>query len=84
MSSENTQANPADATGESQGEKVDMDKSNTLADRNLFNDAVDGENREHQMGVWEAAKRYPWACFWAFIMCFTIVGGYINLVVLRF
>ncbi|KAL2799939.1 general substrate transporter [Aspergillus keveii] len=53
--------------------KVDMDKSNTLADRNLLNDAVDGENREHQMGVWEAAKRYPWACFWAFIMCFTIV-----------
>ncbi|KAL3497166.1 hypothetical protein BJX62DRAFT_221621 [Aspergillus germanicus] len=73
MSSEKTQANTADATGESRIEKVDMDKTNTVADTNILNDAVDEENREHQMGVWEAAKRYPWACFWAFIMCFTIV-----------
>ncbi|KAL3453044.1 general substrate transporter [Aspergillus insuetus] len=72
MSSEKTLANSADTVGESRSEKVDIDKSNTLADGNLLNDAVDGENREHQMGVWEAAKRYPWACFWAFIMCFTI------------
>ncbi|KAH8671714.1 maltose permease [Xylariales sp. PMI_506] len=44
-----------------------------LKNAELFNDAVDGENREHQMGVWEAAKTHPWACFWSFIMCFTIV-----------
>jgi SP family general alpha glucoside:H+ symporter-like MFS transporter len=38
------------------------------------NNAVDAENREHEMGMWEAAKTYPWACLWAFIMCFTIVS----------
>lgn len=44
-----------------------------LANPELMNDAFDGENREHEMGVWEAAKSHPWACFWAFIFCFTIV-----------
>ncbi|KAI1840828.1 hypothetical protein JX266_012976 [Neoarthrinium moseri] len=44
-----------------------------LANKDLMNDAFDGENHEHQEGVWESAKSHPWACFWAFIMCFTIV-----------
>ncbi|TID27856.1 maltose permease [Venturia nashicola] len=35
--------------------------------------AYDGENREHNMGVWEAVKLHPMACFWAFLFCFTIV-----------
>lgn len=35
--------------------------------------AYDGETREHDMGVWEAVKLYPMACFWAFLFCFTIV-----------
>jgi hypothetical protein len=26
------------------------------------------------MGTWESFKAYPWACFWAFLMCFTIVS----------
>jgi len=37
-------------------------------------DAYDGENREHAQGTWEAFKSHPWACFWAFLMCFTIVS----------
>ncbi|KAL2817195.1 general substrate transporter [Aspergillus granulosus] len=59
--------------GATQVEQVDAATATKLADADRLHDAVDGENYEHQMGVWEAAKKYPWACFWAFIMCFTIV-----------
>jgi SP family general alpha glucoside:H+ symporter-like MFS transporter len=45
-----------------------------LANRDLMNDAFDGETQEHEEGVWASAKAHPWACFWAFIMCFTIVS----------
>ncbi|EEA20035.1 hypothetical protein TMatcc_000009 [Talaromyces marneffei ATCC 18224] len=47
--------------------------SEVFANGDLLTDAFDGENREHEMGVWEAAKSHPWACLWAFTMCFTIV-----------
>lgn len=40
----------------------------------LMKDALEGENREHQMGMWAAAKSHPRACLWAFIMCFTVVS----------
>jgi SP family general alpha glucoside:H+ symporter-like MFS transporter len=53
---------------------VDVKHSEVLVDQDLMNDALDGENREHEMGVWDAAKKHPWACFWAFTMCFTIVS----------
>jgi len=36
-------------------------------------DAVEAENTEHNMSVLEAAKAYPMACFWAFVMSFTII-----------
>ncbi|KAK2740267.1 maltose permease [Colletotrichum kahawae] len=52
---------------------VDVANSKVLADSDLMNDAFDGENQEHQQGLWEAVKSHPKACFWAFIMCFTIV-----------
>lgn len=55
------------------GEK-DRKHSVVLDDPNLLSSAYDGENREHQMGVWEAVKLHPMACFWAFIFCFTIVS----------
>ncbi|KAB5577891.1 maltose permease [Coniochaeta sp. 2T2.1] len=43
-------------------------------DKDLINqDAYNGENYEHSLTTWVAAKAYPWACFWAFVMCFTIV-----------
>jgi SP family general alpha glucoside:H+ symporter-like MFS transporter len=54
---------------------VDIKHSGVLGNVDLMHDAVDGENREHETGVWAAVKGHPWACFWAFIMCFTIVSG---------
>lgn len=50
-----------------------------LVNKDVMHDAFDGENREHEMGVWEAVQTYPWACFWAFIMCFTIVSAVLAL-----
>lgn len=55
------------------GEKHDVLHSEKVTASDLMGDAFDGENREHEMGVWEAAKSHPWACLWAFVMCFTIV-----------
>ena len=48
--------------------------SEVLVNPDFMNDAFQGENREHEMGLWEAAKNYPMACMWAFIMAFTIVS----------
>lgn len=56
-----------------EGEKPDAQHDKVLANSDLMNDAFDGEIREHEMGAWAAVKTHPWACFWAFIMCFTIV-----------
>lgn len=53
----------------------DVRHSDVLVNADLMHEAFDGENREHEMGVWEAVQTYPWACFWAFIMCFTIVSA---------
>ncbi|KAJ6571051.1 putative maltose porter [Mycena capillaripes] len=43
----------------------------TMADYKL--DAIEAENSEHSMTVMEAVKAYPMACFWAFVMSFTII-----------
>lgn len=53
----------------------EVKSSEVLGNQELMNDAFDGENEEHQEGVWAAAQKHPWACFWAFVMCFTIVSG---------
>lgn len=53
----------------------DIGHGDILANADVMHDAFDGENREHEMGLWEAVQTYPWACFWAFIMCFTIVSA---------
>lgn len=55
-------------------ESVDVLHDGVLVNPDLMDDAVDGENVEHAMTVWEAIKGHPWACLWAFIMCFTIVS----------
>lgn len=60
-------------------EKSDVLHSEDFTKADLMNDAFDGENREHEMGVWEAAKSHPWACLWAFTMCFTIVSSCPNI-----
>lgn len=57
------------------GGHVDVLHDEVLANAELMNDAVDGENLEHDQTVWEAAKTHPWACLWAFVMCFTIVSS---------
>ena len=54
-------------------EKVVHD-STVLVDSDLMTSAFDGENAEHEETVWQAVKSHPTACFWAFIMCFTIVS----------
>lgn len=56
------------------GAHVDVHNSDVLTNKDLMNDAFDGENQEHELGVWEAVKSHPWACLWAFTMCFTIVS----------
>lgn len=50
-----------------------LNQNEVLASKDLMNEAIEGENHEHEMGVWEAAKSHPLACIWAFIFCFTIV-----------
>ncbi|OQE76638.1 hypothetical protein PENNAL_c0065G11159 [Penicillium nalgiovense] len=53
-------------------EKAAIEQSEVLVNTDLMNDAFDGENREHEMSTWAAIKSHPWACLWAFTMCFTI------------
>jgi len=45
-----------------------------LDDKELMTDAQNAEAREHEMGLLEAVRDHPMACFWAFVFCFTIVG----------
>ncbi|KAG5927759.1 hypothetical protein E4U42_001806 [Claviceps africana] len=56
-----------------QSTRVHVQHSEDAKNQDLMSDAFDGENREHELGVWAAVKSHPWACFWAFTMCFTIV-----------
>lgn len=49
-------------------------QSSVLVNKEFMSNAFSGENQEHAMGPWEAAKTHPMACFWAFFMCFTIVS----------
>jgi SP family general alpha glucoside:H+ symporter-like MFS transporter len=35
-------------------------------------DAFQGEDAEHSQTLWQAVKTHKMACFWAFIMCFTM------------
>lgn len=43
--------------------------------REYKGDAIHAEDQEHDMGVIEAARAYPAATFWAFVMSFTIVSA---------
>ncbi|OSS43334.1 hypothetical protein B5807_12036 [Epicoccum nigrum] len=45
----------------------------TLDDKDLLEASYEAETRENEMGVLEAVKTHPWACFWATVFCFTIV-----------
>ena len=78
VSQEDTPRETTPPQDEVPAEKKDILHSEVLTNANLMNDAFDGENREHEQGLWESAKNHPWACFWAFIMCFTIVSHTLN------
>nr|GAT49218.1 maltose permease [Mycena chlorophos] len=54
-------------------EKGDVLHDEVLKSNVLMSDAYEGENVEHGETLWQAAKSHPWACLWAFAMCFTIV-----------
>lgn len=43
------------------------------AARDFKADAIEAENAENAMTVMQAVRAYPMACFWAFVMSFTIV-----------
>ena len=65
-----------DVKDEVEGRHVDILSSDVkvLDNADLLNEAFDGENEEHGESLWSSAKAHPWACLWAFIMCFTIVS----------
>ncbi|ETN38422.1 uncharacterized protein HMPREF1541_06457 [Cyphellophora europaea CBS 101466] len=73
MKEEVHMADPVDSHSEKGGQRSLSIHAEVLGNQDLMVDAIDGENNEHAMGIWTAFKAYPWACFWAFIMCFTIV-----------
>lgn len=51
---------------------VDLDEKSAAAQNKAA--AIEAENAEHNMGVPQAAKEYPMAAFWAFVMSCTIVS----------
>lgn len=55
-------------------EEKNLHHSELLVDANVLSHAYDAENAEHEMTAWQAVKAHPMACFWAFLMCFTIVS----------
>jgi SP family general alpha glucoside:H+ symporter-like MFS transporter len=63
-----------DATLDAELNKEGVQHHETLSDKDLMANAFEAENREHEMGLWEAVKDHPMACFWAFTFCFTIVS----------
>ncbi|KAG0158000.1 hypothetical protein PDIDSM_5513 [Penicillium digitatum] len=62
-----------DKSDEVHDEKPAVEQSEVLVKSDLIADALDGESRELEMTTWVAMKKHPWACLWAFTMCFTIV-----------
>ncbi|KAJ5190911.1 uncharacterized protein N7498_009896 [Penicillium cinerascens] len=56
------------------GDHVDVHHSEVLPKQDLLmTDAIDGENREHEMGLWETVKSHPWACLWAFTIALLLI-----------
>jgi hypothetical protein len=46
--------------------------SEILVNKDLMTDAFQGEDSEHNQTVWQAVVSHKMACFWAFVMCFTM------------
>ena len=58
-----------------QADEKNFERDLVSNDKDLMNEAFAAEDAEHNMGMLEAVRAYPMACFWAFIMAFTIVSG---------
>ncbi|PSR79887.1 maltose permease [Coniella lustricola] len=65
--------NRAASLEEKHHNKGDILHGEVLKSDDLMNEAFHGEDAEHEMTLWQAAKDHPMACIWAFIFCFTIV-----------
>ena len=46
--------------------------SEILVNKDLMTDAFQGEDSEHNQSLWQAVVSHKMACFWAFVMCFTM------------
>lgn len=66
-------ARPPAVNNVSDHEKATFEHGDVLADQDVLHEAYRAENFEHESTMWQAAKAHPQACFWAFIMAFTIV-----------
>lgn len=56
-------------------QEVDIQHAETLKNEEFMDEAVGGENREHQLGAWEAAKTHP-------LVCRSLFGSYVSRVML--
>ena len=56
-------------------EEKDVHYSELKVDSDAMNQAYAAENAEHELSAWQAVRTHPMACFWAFLMCFTIVSS---------
>ena len=65
---------PEDRVSVQDLKEKDVYHSEVLVDKDLMNDAFQGENKEHEQSMWQAVKTHKMACFWAFVFCFTIVS----------
>lgn len=54
----------------SQTEKLDANHLEVDADRLLGHLA---NQEDHEIGVWQSLKKYPWACAWCVYACWTVI-----------
>ena len=47
-------------------------RSETVLNKDVMNEALRGEDLEHNQTVWQAVKSHKMACFWSTVMCFTM------------
>jgi SP family general alpha glucoside:H+ symporter-like MFS transporter len=59
-------------------EKDQVEHADNMNDADFKADAMEAELAEHSMTVMQAVRAYPMACFWAFVMSFTIVSFHLS------
>ncbi|KAJ7626928.1 maltose porter [Roridomyces roridus] len=71
MSTEKSQTPPADE--KSSIDKAHIEHGDLKSAADYMGDAMEAEHAEYSMTVMEAVRAHPTACFWAFVMSFTII-----------